>query len=76
MIEEAETAEPENRRMRSADIREDARRLVEDLPAGATWEDLMYRIYVRQAIDAGLRDSDAGRTVDVGEVRAEFGLPQ
>jgi predicted transcriptional regulator len=61
--------------MQSTDIKEDARRLVEDLPAGATWEDLMYRIYVRQAIEAGLEDSDAGRTVDVSEVRAKFGLP-
>ena len=30
-----------------------------------TWEDVMYRIYVRQAIEAGLKDSDEGRTVDV-----------
>jgi predicted transcriptional regulator len=62
--------------VQDTDIKEDARRLVEDLPAGATWEDLMYRIYVRQAIEAGLKDSDAGRTVDVSEVRAKFGLPQ
>ncbi len=62
--------------MQSTDVKEDARRLVEDLPAGATWEDLTYRIYVRQAIEAGLRDSDAGRTADVSEVRAKLGLPQ
>ena len=62
--------------MQSTDIKEDARRLVEELPAGATWDDLMYRIYVRQAIEAGLKDSDAGRTVEVSEVRAQFGLPQ
>lgn len=57
-------------------VKEEARRLVEDLPEGATWDDLMYRIYVRQAIEDGLRDSDAGRTVDVAEVRARFGLPK
>jgi predicted transcriptional regulator len=34
----------------------------------------MYRIYVRQAIEAGLEDSRAGRTVEVAEVRARFGL--
>ena len=61
--------------MQDTDIKEDARRLVEDLPAGATWDDLMYRIYVRQAVQAGLEDSDAGRTTDVSEVRAQFGLP-
>jgi predicted transcriptional regulator len=34
----------------------------------------MYKIYVRQAIEAGLEDSKAGRTVDVKEVRSKFGL--
>ncbi len=57
-------------------IKQEARRLVEELPEGATWDDLMYRIYVRQAIEDGLRDSEAGRTVDVAEVRARFGLPK
>ena len=36
----------------------------------------MYEIYVRQAIEAGLADSDAGRTLDVKEVRVKFGLSQ
>jgi hypothetical protein len=36
----------------------------------------MYEIYVREAVEAGLEDSDAARTVDVKEVRAKFGLPQ
>ena len=54
----------------------EARRLVEELPEDATWDDLMYRIYVRQAVEAGVADSQAGRTVDVKEVRARFGLPK
>ena len=29
----------------------------------------MYESYVRQAIEAGLADSEAGRTLDVKEVR-------
>jgi predicted transcriptional regulator len=62
--------------MQNAKIKNDAKRLVEELPEDATWDDLMYRIYVRQAIEAGLRDSDAGRTVSVDEVRARFGLPK
>ncbi|MCP4105044.1 MAG: hypothetical protein GY749_05845 [Desulfobacteraceae bacterium] len=35
---------------------------------------LMYKIYVRQAIEAGLEDSEAGRVADVKDVRAKFGL--
>jgi predicted transcriptional regulator len=52
--------------------REESRRLIDD----ATWDDLMYKIYARQAIEAGLRDSESGRTVDVKEVRAKLRLPQ
>ena len=60
--------------MPTTDIRQEAQRLIEKLPAGATWDDLMYEIYVRQAIEAGWDDSDAGRILDVKEVRAKFGL--
>jgi predicted transcriptional regulator len=44
-------------------IKPDARRLVEQLPEGATWDDLAYEVYVRQAIEAGLADVEAGRTI-------------
>ena len=47
---------------------------MQKLPENATWDDLMYEIYVRQAIEAGIKDSEAGRTIDVGQVRAKFGL--
>jgi predicted transcriptional regulator len=61
--------------MQTESIKEQAHRLVDNLPDGATWEDLMHRIYVRQAIEAGMKDSDAGRTIDVEEVRKRFDLP-
>ena len=61
--------------MQTESIKEQAHKLLNNLPDSATWEDLMYRIYVRQAIEAGIRDSDDGRTVDVKEVRRRFGLP-
>jgi hypothetical protein len=60
--------------MHTTDIKQEAHRLVEKLPENATWDDLMYEIYVRQAIEAGLADSEAGHTLDVKEVRAKFGL--
>jgi hypothetical protein len=60
--------------MVSTNIKQEAYRLVEQLPDNATWDDLMYEIYVRQAIEAGLEDSHAGRTLNVKDVRAKFGL--
>ena len=62
--------------MTTRNIKKDAHELVENLPDDATWEDLMYAIYVRQAIEAGLEASIAGRTIDVKEVRAMFGLAE
>ena len=60
--------------MQVIDVKQEARDLLEKLPETATWDDLMYKIYVRQAIEAGLEDSEAGRTIDVKDVRAKFGL--
>jgi predicted transcriptional regulator len=61
--------------MQGLTIKEEAHRLIDGLPDEATWDDLMYRIYVRQAIEAGMEDSEQGRTVTVEAVRQEFGLP-
>jgi len=58
----------------TANIKEEARRLIDKLPEDITWDDLMHEIYVRQAIESGRADSEAGRTKDVAEVRAKFGL--
>ena len=60
--------------MEATNIKDEARHIVEDLPEDASWDDLMYKIYIRQAIEAGLADSEAGRTVDVRDVRAQFEL--
>jgi hypothetical protein len=53
-----------------------AKALIDNLPDSATWEDLMYEIYVREVVEAGLEDSKAGRVTEVGELRKEFGLPE
>ena len=55
--------------------KEDAHRLVDQLPDNATWDDLMHEIYVREAIEKGLSDSKEGRTKDVKEVREKYRLP-
>jgi hypothetical protein len=60
--------------MKATSVKQAAQRMVAELDEGATWEDLMYKIYVRQAIEKGLQDSEAERTLDVGQVRARFGL--
>ena len=54
--------------------KDEAHKLVDQLPAHATWDDLMHQIYVREVIDRGLADRQAGRTKCVQEVRAKYGL--
>jgi predicted transcriptional regulator len=60
--------------MNELDLKTEAHRLVDSLSDDATWDDLMYEIYVRQTIEAGLKDSEEGRVTPVEEVRAKFGL--
>jgi hypothetical protein len=62
--------------MTAETIKEAAHELVDKMPPDSTWDDLIHEIYVRQAIEAGLADSQAGRTKEVGEVRAKYGLPR
>ncbi len=56
--------------------KDEAHRLIDRMPLEATWDDLMREIYVRETIKRGLADSNAGRTKDVKEVRAKYGLPE
>ncbi|BBO76409.1 hypothetical protein DSCW_38260 [Desulfosarcina widdelii] len=59
--------------MQAESIKAQVHQLADNLPDSATWEDVMYRIYLRQAIDAGMKDSDGKRTLEVKEVRKKFG---
>jgi hypothetical protein len=62
--------------MPMTDIKENAHKLIDSLPSSATWDDVMYRIYVRQSIESGLKDVERGNTTNVGEVRKKLGLPE
>ena len=53
-------------------VKEEAEKLVRELPDDATWDDLMYRIHVRQAVERGLADAADGRTVSQEEVERLF----
>lgn len=46
-----------------------ARQIIEHLPEQATWDDIMYELYVKQKIEAGLQAADEGRTVPHEEAK-------
>ena len=56
--------------------KEDAHKIVDIMPQNATWDDLIHEIYVREVIERGLSDSQAGRTKDVKDIRAKYGLSE
>ena len=52
-----------------ATIKEEAKKLLERLPDEASWDDLMYEIYVRKKIASGLAAAEAGKLIPHEEVR-------
>ena len=46
--------------------------MVKKLPNKATWDDIMYEIYVRKKIDAGIHAADEGRVVPHEDVKKRF----
>jgi hypothetical protein len=55
-------------------VKTEAIKLVRGLSESSTWDDLMYRIYVRQKIEAGLSDMRSGRVHSHASIRKEFAL--
>ncbi|MSU71024.1 MAG: hypothetical protein EXS43_01605 [Opitutus sp.] len=55
-------------------VKADAIRLVRGLPATSFWDDLMYRIYLRQKIEVGLADIKIGRVYTHSSIRKELGM--
>ena len=55
-----------------ASVKESARKLIDQLPDQATWDDLIYKFYVTQKIEASLQAVMEGRTISQGEIEREF----
>ncbi len=54
------------------EVKDAVMELAKQLPDECTWDEVMYRIFVRQKVDAGLDDADAGRVTPHDEVFEEF----
>ena len=49
-----------------------ALQMIKKLPEKATWDDIMYEIYLRKKIEAGIKAADEGRVVSHDEVKKRF----
>jgi predicted transcriptional regulator len=54
-----------------SDVKDALLELAQQLPDECTWDEVMYRIFVRQKIDAGIKDVEAGRTLSHEDVFEE-----
>ena len=48
--------------------KQEVRRLLDQIPDDATFEDIQYHIYVREKIERGLQDVEEGRVVSEEEM--------
>lgn len=60
----------------NAPFKVEAHKLVDELPATADWNELIYRAMVRKQIEAGLADSTADLVTPVEDVLREFDLAE
>ena len=58
--------------MEKAELKKEVEHLLKDLPEDAEWDDLMYKIYVRQSIEQGLKDVEEGRIVSHEDIKKKF----
>jgi predicted transcriptional regulator len=49
-------------------IKQEIMEFAKNLPDECTWDDVMYHVYVRQKIDAGLKEAEEGSVIDHDEV--------
>ncbi len=55
-------------------LKDEAKAVIDRLPEDATWDDVVYAVEFRRAVERGRADSRAGRVTSVEDVRRSFGL--
>lgn len=54
--------------------KEEAISLITRLPNEASWDDIMYEIYVKKKIEMGIKAADEGRVVPHEDVKRMFSV--
>jgi len=58
--------------MQKDDFKNELDTLVNELPEDTNWDELMYKIYVRQSIEEGLQNSKDGNTTSHEEIKRKY----
>lgn len=52
--------------------KQSAQQVINQLPEQASWSDIMYELYAKQKIDAGIKAVEEGRTIAHEQVKARI----
>lgn len=52
--------------------KEEAIQLIQKLPSDATLEDIQYHLYVREKVEKGIKDFEAGQTLSQAQVEEKM----
>jgi|HubBroStandDraft_6_1064221.scaffolds.fasta_scaffold782043_2 hypothetical protein len=55
-------------------VKNEARKLIDDLPDDATWEDISRIVFERLMIEEGIADLDARRAWTSDQIREKLGI--
>jgi len=50
-------------------LKDEAKKIIEDLPENATWDDLMYQFYVKKRVETGIKEIENSETMSHEEAR-------
>jgi len=50
-------------------LKDEARKIIENLPENATWDDLMYQLYVKKRVETGVKEIENGEIISHEEVK-------
>ena len=53
-------------------VKEEALKLIDSLPDGTSWDDIIYQMYVRKKIEKGIQAAEEGRIVAHDDVKKKF----
>lgn len=53
-------------------VREEAKKIIDRLPEEASWDDIIYELYVRKKIDEGIKAAEEGKLLSHEEVKRRF----
>lgn len=58
----------------AAVFKQEAHKLIDELPETASWDELIYQAALHRAIERGLAEADAGQLIPVETLLEDYGL--